>query len=76
VRVPEAAGLAGSDRYLDPGVGAVSADLAALGVRLHDAGALDALVAGFLRDDVIVIDPAQQHAFGVLLDPPLLAGAG
>ena len=69
VRVTDTAGLAASNRYVDPAPGFLTADLAGLGVKPREARALDDLAGGFFAEGAASVTPAMQEAFTELLDP-------
>jgi hypothetical protein len=69
VRVPDAAQIDKSNRYLDFSPSCVSGDLDELGLALDTAGPLDALAAAFLGRGIDQISPIDQASFSSALDP-------
>jgi hypothetical protein len=69
VRVPSAARLDTSNRYLDFSPSCVSDDLDGLGLKLDAPGPLNALVAAFLGRGIDQVSPIDQASFSSALDP-------
>jgi hypothetical protein len=69
VRVPAAAALEASNRYLDPSPGFLTDDLARLGLQPGRRAALDALATRYFAGSADQVTPADQEAFIELLDP-------
>jgi hypothetical protein len=74
VRVPVAAALEASNRYLDPSPGFLTDDLASLGLHPTRGTALDALAARYFASPADQVTPADQEAFIELLDPEHASG--